>query len=579
MQALKNQIEIISLIEQYIKLKRTGSTAVGLCPFHQEKTPSFNVSNEKGIYKCFGCGKSGDVIQFIMDHQNKSYYEAIKLLSEKYNIELETNTKKYDRPVQRLTKLSKSTINYFETRGISNNTLLRFNVTESTEWMPKAQAEVPAINFNYYRDEELINIKYRAKNKDFKLAKNAELIFYNIDAIKDSESVIIVEGEIDALTLYECGHYNVVSVPNGAGNNMQYLDNCYKYFENKTRVMIATDNDDPGNNLCEELARRIGKEKCYKVTYPIGCKDFNDVLVNHGKAIVSNVIEHATCFPIEGIHTMDDMYEDVCNYYENGYPKGYETKIDGLDDYITFSGGQITMITGVPGSGKSEFLDYIMTKLSMNYRWNWGVCSFENQPSAFHVTKLQEKVTGKAFQFRQNPEHRLNKDEFNTSIGIIDQHFSFINVNKVDVTVDGIIDKARELVLRKGIKGLIIDPWNYIEHKVPPNQTETQYISESLTKFKAFALLNDIHIFIVAHPTKVAKNKQTGEFDVPTLYSISGSAHFFNKTDNGICIHREYKAPGIVTCYVQKVRYSWLGKIGNASFNYNTFTRQYTPIN
>jgi twinkle protein len=576
MQSLKNQIEIISLIEQYIKLKRTGSTAVGLCPFHQEKTPSFNVSNDKGIYTCFGCGKTGDVIQFIMEHQSKSYYQAITFLADKYNIELDLKKKVYERPVQRLTKLSETAINYFEKRGISNNTLLRFNVTESTEWMPKAQKEVTAICFNYYRDEQLINIKYRAKDKDFKLAKNAELIFYNIDAIKDTTTAIIVEGEIDALTLYECGHYNVVSVPNGAGNNLQYLDNCYQYFENKTKVIIATDNDEPGNNLCEELARRIGKEKCHKVLYPDDCKDINDVLVKHSKAIVDNVINKAECFPIEGIHSMEDMYEDVCNYYNNGYPKGCDTSITGLDDLLTFAGGQITMITGVPGSGKSEFLDYIMTKLSMNHRWNWGVCSFENQPSAFHVTKLQEKVTGKAFEFRKDNEYRLNEDEFRYSIGVINEHFSFININKVDVTVDGIIEKARELVHRKGIKGLIIDPWNYIEHKVPPNQTETQYISESLTKFKAFALLTNIHIFIVAHPTKIAKNKQTNEFEVPTLYSISGSAHFFNKTDNGICIHRSFQK-GIVTCYVQKVRYSWLGKIGFTSFQYNTLTRQYTP--
>jgi len=577
MQSLKNQIEIISLIEQFVKLKRTGTNAVGLCPFHQEKTPSFNVSNDKGIYKCFGCGRSGDVIQFIMEHQSKSYYQAITFLADKYNIELDLKKKVYDRPIQRLTKLSETTIKYFESRGISNNTLLRFNVTESNEWMPKAQKEVTAICFNYYRDEELINIKYRAKDKDFKLAKNAELIFYNIDAIKDTTTAIIVEGEIDALTLYECGHYNVVSVPNGAGNNLQYLDNCYQYFENKTKVIIATDNDEPGNNLCEELARRIGKEKCYKVLYPDDCKDINDVLVKHNKAIVDNVINKATCFPIEGIHTMDDMYEDVCNYYLNGYPKGSETCITGLDELLTFAGGQITMITGVPGSGKSEFLDYIMTKLAMNHRWNWGVCSFENQPSAFHVTKLQEKVTGKSFQFRDDPEYRLNEDEFRYSIGIIDEHFSFININKVDVTVDGIIDKARELVHRKGIKGLIIDPWNYIEHKVPPNQTETQYISESLTKFKAFALLSNIHIFIVAHPTKIAKSKDTGEYEVPTLYNISGSAHFFNKTDNGMCIHRSFKPPFLVTCHVQKVRYSWLGKIGTASFIYNTLKRQYIP--
>ena len=577
MQSLKNQIEIISLIEQFVKLKRTGSNAVGLCPFHQEKTPSFNVSNDKGIYTCFGCGKTGDVIQFVMEYKSKSYYQAITFLADKYNIELDLKKKVYDRPVERLTKLSENTIKYFETRGISNNTLLRFKVTESTEWMPKAQAEVPAICFNYYRDEQLINIKYRAKDKDFKLAKNAELIFYNIDAIKDTTTVIIVEGEIDALTLYECGHYNVVSVPNGAGNNLQYLDNCYKYFENKTKVIIATDNDEPGNNLCEELARRIGKEKCYKVLYPDDCKDINDVLVKHNKSIVDNVINKAECFPIEGIHTMEDMYEDVCNYYINGYPKGCDTSITGLDALLTFAGGQITMITGVPGSGKSEFLDYIMTKLAMNHRWNWGVCSFENQPSAFHVTKLQEKVTGKAFQFRDEPEYRLNEDEFRYSIGVINEHFSFININKVDVTVDGIIDKARELVHRKGIKGLIIDPWNYIEHKVPPNQTETQYISESLTKFKAFALLSNIHIFIVAHPTKIAKSKDTGEYEVPTLYNISGSAHFFNKTDNGICIHRSFKPPFLVTCYVQKVRYSWLGKVGFTSFTYNTLKRQYIP--
>ena len=222
MQSLKQQIQIISLIEQYVKLKRTGSNAVGLCPFHKEKTASFNVSNDKGIYKCFGCGRSGDVIQFIMEHENKSYYESIKFLADKYNIELESfNQKKYDRPVQRLTKLSESVIKYFEDRKISNNTLLRFNVTESVEWMPKAQAEVRAICFNYYRDEELINIKYRSKNKDFKLSKNAELIFYNIDALKDESTAIIVEGEIDTGDLPD----NALLVParppgpGGAGAN------------------------------------------------------------------------------------------------------------------------------------------------------------------------------------------------------------------------------------------------------------------------------------------------------------------------------------------------------------------------
>jgi twinkle protein len=576
MQSLKQQIDIIEYISNFVKLKTKGSTAVGLCPFHNEKSPSFNVSSEKGIYKCFGCNKSGDIIQFVMEHDNKSYFEAIKYLANKYNIELDNNSKTYEKPVPRLTKLSEQSLKYFENRGISNNTLLRFNITESIEWMPKANAEVLTLCFNYYKDEELINIKYRAKDKDFKLAKNAELIFYNIDAIKNESTVVIVEGEIDALSLHESGIYNVISVPNGA-SNLQYLDNCYQYFDNIERIIIATDNDTPGYNLREELARRLGKNKCYKVTYPEGCKDANDVLVKHGKYSLSTIIDLATIWPIEGVHTIAEMYEDVANYYVHGYPKGNKTYINGLDDLITFAGGQITMITGIPGSGKSEFLDYIMTQLSLRNEWNWAVCSFENQPSSYHVTKLMEKITNKSFAERVDISKRLNSYEFESSIKTIDKHFSFININKIDVTLDGILEKTKELVLRKGIKGLIIDPWNYIEHKVAPSQTETQYISESLTKIKAFALMYDIHIFIVAHPTKISKNKETGEYEVPTLYNISGSAHFFNKTDNGICIYRSFKS-NIVTAYVQKVRYSWLGKIGFTSFSYDVFTRQYLPI-
>jgi len=571
MQHLKESISIVEYISSVISLKKDGSNYKALCPFHNEKTPSFTVNESKAIYKCFGCGKSGDVIDFVMEYDNINYIEACKKLSEKYHIAIEQHTKSYDPPAPRLEKLKPITIQYFEQRGISNDTLLRFGITETVEWMPKAQTEVPTICFNYFRNEELVNIKFRAKNKDFKLSKNSELIFYNIDSIQGEETVVIVEGEIDCLSCHEAGIYPVISVPNGAGNNLQYLDNCWRSFDKATKIIIATDNDEPGIKLRDELARRLGVERCFKVSYPEGCKDINDVLVKHTKRGVLSVIEQPIPWPIEGVHTMDDLYDDVCNYYLNGYPKGYETKIPGLNDLITFSGGQITMVTGIPGHGKSEFLDYITSQLTLNYQWHWGICSFENPP-AFHVTKLMEKFTGKSFQFRIDSTQRIDKDGFDYSVGMIDMYYNFININKVDVTVDGILQKAKELVLRKGIKGLIIDPWNYLETKIPAGQTETQYISECLTKIKTFAIQTDTHIFIVAHPTKI--KKESGKFEVPNLYSISGSAHFFNKTDNGICIYRDE----LVTCYVQKIRFSWQGKIGSCQFNYDTFTRQYKAI-
>jgi twinkle protein len=582
-QAVKDRAKVAEVVGDFVKLKKDGADLSGLCPFHAEKTPSFKVSPAKDMYKCFGCGKSGDSIAFLMDHQNLSYIAAIEKLAHKYNVTLEYDgpKKEYVKPVKRLEKLGVKALSWMEKeRGISNNTLLRFGITESMEWMPKAGKEVLAMCFNYLRDGELINIKFRGPQKDFKMAKDAELIFYNLDAIKDAKECIIVEGEIDCLSMYEAGIYNVVSVPNGAGAGnlkLDYLDNCWHYFEGKERIVLMVDNDEAGYNLREELGRRLGKDRCYKVEYPKGCKDANEVLLKHGKDAINAMIDKAVLWPIEGVITMDEMFEDVCNFYENGYPQGTKSLISGLDDYISFMPGQLTTVTGIPGSGKSEFVDYIMCQLTMNNSWSWAIASFENQPSSLHVTKLMEKITGKAFQFRRVPEQRISVNEFKESVAIVDKYFNFININTVDVTLTGLLQKARELVVRKGVNGLLIDPWNYIEHKVPKGYTETQYISECLTEIKSFAVKNGVHVFLIAHPTKMAKDKKTGKYEIPTLYSISGSAHFFNKTDNGMTIYRDFK-DNVVEVHIQKIRFSWTGKIGFCAFNYDTFTRKYEPI-
>jgi len=578
---IKSAANVKDVIEAFLKLKKQGSSYIGLCPFHNEKTPSFNVSPAKNIYKCFGCGKSGDGISFLMEHQKISFIEAIKWAAEKFNIEMEEvkTKKKYEPPVQRLEKLGTKSLDWFEKeRKISNNTLLRFNITESKEWMPQFKQDAIAICFNYYQDGKLVNIKFRGPKKSFKLSKDAKLIFYNIDAIKDEETAIITEGEIDCLSLYECGIYNAVSVPNGAapGNQrLEYLDNCWEYFERKTKVILMVDNDEPGKKLREELARRIGYEKCWQVGYPDGCKDANDILVKHGKAALASIVETAQQWPIEGLITMDDMYETVVDFYEKGYPLGTEAGVYNFDELLTFFPGQLTVVTGIPGSGKSEFIDLLMASITKKHGWSWGICSFENPPE-FHVTKLAEKFTDKAFAFRKDIEQRMSPKEFEYAIGLIDQHFHFINLSLVDVTMDGLIAKAEELVKRKGIKGLLFDPWNCIEHKYG-GENETKYVLECLNKLIIFLEKYKVHCFLVAHPTKLRKDPQTKKYEIPTLYSISGSAHFFNRTHNGISVYRDFET-NVVDVYVQKVKWSWLGKTGFCSFNFDTFTRKYSPI-
>lgn len=576
---VKNTMNIKDVIGTFVTLKKKGINLLGLCPFHTEKSPSFTVSETKQMFKCFGCGKSGDSIAFLIEHEKKTYLEAIRWIAEKYSIPVkETEKKEPVKPVARLEKLGPKALSWFENdRKISNNTLLRFKITESTEFMPQLDSKQSVICFNYFRDEQLVNIKFRGPRKSFTMAKDAELIFYNLDAIKDEKECVIVEGEIDCLTLHECGIYNSVSVPNGATHGKQrleYLDNCYGYFTGKEKIILATDNDFPGNNLREELARRLGKERCYQVVYPEGCKDLNDVLVKFGKEKVQEIIQSSTRWPVEGIVVMDEIFPEVVDYYENGYPQGADAKIADFD--LRFGPGEMTVVTGIPGSGKDEFVNFITTSLSKFHDWSWGYVGMEETPQ-ITTTKLIEKFTGKSFSFRKNEGHRVNQREFEYGVGMVDKYFHFVNVNKVEVTVTGIINKATEMVERFGINGLVVSPWNCLEHKIQYGLTETLYISEKLTEFIAFLGKYGVHLFLLAHPRKVEKNRQTGKYNIPTLYDISGSANFYNKTHNGICVYRDFDTNEVYV-YRQKVKNWWNGSVGYSSFRFDVNTRQYLTV-
>jgi twinkle protein len=266
------------------------------------------------------------------------------------------------------------------------------------------------------------------------------------------------------------------------------------------------------------------------------------------------------------------------NFYENGYPQGTKTGIEGFDEYLQLMPGQYTTVTGAPGHGKSEWVDNMIAHTAVKSGWKWAICSFENVPAALHATKLAEKIGGKAFDFRRDPQNRLAPSDMGMILSFIGSNFAFVNTSSTDITLEGILAKMAELVARKGINGLLIDPWNYIEHKIPTGMPETLYISDCLTKIKHAAMKYGIHIILIAHPAKLHKPIGQKKYEVPTMYSISGSAHFNNKTDNGLTVYRDFET-GIVQIHIQKVRYSWLGKIGCVEYNYNTYTRQYEYIN
>ncbi len=357
------ELSIVKVLSSFITLKKKGKDYVCCCPFHNEKTPSFTVSETKGIYKCFGCGESGDNISFIMKHERKNYPEAIKFLCLKNDIVLEEDKpKEYLKPSQRLEKLLPATIKWFESRGISNNTTLRHKITETNEWMPKADKPVPAICFNFFVNDELINIKFRSKNKDFKLAKDSKLILYNLDALQNETIGVIVEGEMDCLALYEAGIYNAISVPNGASinglNNLDYIENSWEHIKHIQKWIFFTDNDAPGNKLADELALRFGRSNCLQILPISDCKDANDILLKHGPETIKRLIETAlpmvqpptkkSSFPFEVFSDeIRQSFEEVA--YEYSIPQDY-FGLAALFTISALSGSMYTTEVGIQNS-------------------------------------------------------------------------------------------------------------------------------------------------------------------------------------------------------------------------------------
>lgn len=478
----------------------------------------------------------------------------------------------YKRPEwKNKTDLSNNIVKYFEKRGISQKTLVFAKVTEGIEWMPQKKKEVPVIEFNYFRNNELVNVKYRTEDKDFKLFKDAELIPCNIDAIEHCDECYIVEGEPDMLSFMEIGVNNVVSVPNGAtlgAINLNYFNSCIGHFLTKKRIYICVDNDEAGRNLRKQLADRFGYDKCVYIEFP-DCKDANEFLVKHGPFEMKDALKNFKEFPFQGVFTTNDIYSDIQDMYLYGLDKGVSPKISGFD--LNFVKGYITTITGIPSHGKSQFLDFITLSLLRNHNWKGAFYSPENRPLQLHFSKQARILLGKSWFGNDN--ERITEVEVANVVAYLNDSFWYIKPEK-DFGLDSILRDVRMTKERKGIDFFVIDAWNKLEHKRTSQQSETEYIGECLDKIGIFCEENQLHCFLVAHPTKIKKQKDSDLYEIPTLYDISGSANFYNKTDNGICVYRDFKN-GKTIVNVQKVKFDHWGSVSQSVFEYDTHSGRY----
>jgi twinkle protein len=399
-------------------------------------------------------------------------------------------------------------------------------------------------------------------------------------------SGVIVEGECDKLALYEAGVVNAVSVPDGAPNVLKdgepdpedrkfaFLRNCADELARLKKIILAVDGDAPGQVLAEELARRLGRERCWRVAWPDGCKDANEVLLQHGPEALRHCVEQAEPYPLVGLHEAGEFLDEALALYRSGRQRGVSTGWASLDEFMTIRPGELTVATGVPNAGKSEFIDALTVNIATAYGWGFALCSFENPP-AEHISKLAEKHLGAPFW--DGPTPRMTEADFMRALEWVGDHFHFIRFDDEAPTIEAILEKARAAVLRYGIRGLVIDPYNEIEHRRPSNMSETEYVSALLGQVKRFAQSSGVHIWFVAHPAKL--HREHGKLPVPTLYDISGSANWANKADNGLVVHREPdEDPTRADIYVRKVRFKSVGRIGGISLRWDRVTGRYSEI-
>ena len=554
---------------------RTGGKVKTYCPQchnqrRDKRDKSLSVDLDKGLWHCHYCGWSGTLTESTYDPSPEGKRKWMEQQPWYRQTQIRQQKREYKKPQPRpAAPMSAKALAWFKGRGISEETLLAMKVTEGLEWMPQKNGQANTVQFNYYHNGELVNTKFRTGDKCFKLVSGAELLPYNIDAIKGQKECIITEGEMDALSFYECGRHDVISVPNGANANLDYLDNYIEeYFEDKETIYIASDTDTKGVLLRDELLRRFGVERCRVLEYGEGCKDANEHLMKFGRESLLQCIASAPEIKVEGVFTVSDFEQSLDALFENGWQKGVTIGHDNFDRLCSFETKRLCIVTGIPGSGKSEFIDEIAERLNMRYGWRFAYFSPENAPLAYHASKLIEKFTGKRFN-RQS----LTFGEYKQVKEHIEQDFYFIAPTD-NYRVDNILEKAKYLVRRRGIKALVIDPYNRLESE-QGTRNETQYISELLDKLTNFAQRNDLLIILMAHPTKQPRNKD-GVIEAPTLYDISGSANFFNKADFGIVVHRN-RTENTVEVHVQKVKFRHLGECGMALFKYNLNNGRYTP--
>ena len=535
----------------------------------RDRSLSVNIDSERIVYNCHHCGDKGVI------SKGRSFKMEVVKKEEKVVIE------------QPDTEQSDESKSWLEGRGISYQTASDCGVV-----LGKKKYK-PVIGFTYTNEKgEVEAMKYRSANGDkiFWWEGNVNKLWgkqtINKELPSVEKTVVITEGELDQLSIKEAfkDTFNITcySVPNGApskiskgkidpseDNKFKYLWNDKDKFVDVDRIILAVDTDDSGEALAHELSRRLDIARCYRMDYK-GCKDANELLLKEGEEVLRTQVLEAEPIPLHGLNTIDHYLEEFQTLYDQGKPKGVSTGFHSIDKLFTPSTGNLFVVSGYPGDGKSAFIDQLVVNLGKNYGWKTCFCSFEKPPS-IHAVQLSQVITGRPFFMGNN--QRMSQTEKDEAESWIREHIIFQDyMGGEPATIDAILEKASTSVMRSGVRVLVIDPYNFIQVDKSTGK-ETDMISDMLTKVQQFAKRFDVMVVFVAHPMKPFS--KDGKKNIVSGVDISGSMAWFSKCDIGVTVARGELG---VEIHCWKCRFGWNGSLGSAILSFNPVCGRYEEV-
>ena len=460
-----------------------------------------------------------------------------------------------------------SVMAYLKERGLKPEVMHHLGVGYAELPADTPDGKKTFLAFRFLEQGEVVNVQYKSPDKEFRFEKDCRIIPYNIDSVLGATTVYITEGMMDAAVLVQCGFESVISLPNGCGTRMACFDPYREHFRG-VRIVYAGDTDEKGIEKRKEVARYFVDNDFYYVEWADG-KDANDVLMAGGEEYVQFCVrEQLRLMSPPGVGTVDDQKEALKELIMNGVPRFPGIRLHGFSHLVRFEPGRLMVISGYPGAGKSSFADYIMMSLAVQQGWKAAVYSPEKYPMSLHYYELGQILMGREMSAKNFTRQALER-------GYQFLRDNVFHISEECSSIEDIIATAKQLVRLKGIRTLLIDPFNYVDLPVLTGANDTQKITHVLRQIVNFAHNEKVLVILVAHPKKPqVEGGHKQDSKMPSLYDIAGSADFYNKCDYGLILQRqsssEYTKLALTWIHVLKIRFRHLGQIGARAFGFDT---------